>query len=511
MATLAELLASCPYEWRQGSLDQHIAGVSADSRKVETGWAFVAVRGLRVDGHQFIAQALSRGASAVVVERGSPLTLPPAVACVGVDDSRRALAQMAAVFYGQPSRHLCLIGVTGTSGKTTSTYLLEAMLRAYSVTPGVIGTVTYRYAGREQPADQTTPAAEDLQRLLRQMVDGGVSHCVIEVSSHALAQDRVWGCLIAAALFTNLSHDHLDFHRDMAAYYAAKARLFTEYQPGLAVINRDDPAGEKLLSETRAPVITYGFSAAADISVDQVTLDARGIALRAKVPGQLVELRSPLIGRHNVYNILGALATASGLGMDLGRAIQGIESLAAVPGRFERVDAGQPFSVLVDYAHKPDALRHVLIAARGIISGRLIVVFGAGGDRDRGKRPHMGQRVAEYADVAVITSDNPRSEAPMDIIRDVEAGYTAAGGAVAYRVVEDRRRAIYEAIALARTGDMVVIAGKGHETYQIIGTTRLPFDDRQVARQALQALGFRRAPPNADRPGASGAQAYPVS
>jgi UDP-N-acetylmuramoyl-L-alanyl-D-glutamate--2,6-diaminopimelate ligase len=511
MATLAELLACYPYEGLQGSLDQHIAGVSADSRKVEAGWAFVAIRGLKVDGHQFIAQALLQGASAVVVEHGLEVTLPPDVAGVRVDDSRRALAQMAAAFYSHPSRHLCLIGVTGTSGKTTATYLLEAMLRADGITPGVIGTVTYRYAGREQPADQTTPAAEDLQRLLRQMVDGGVSHCVMEVSSHALAQDRVWGCPFAAALFTNLSHDHLDFHLDMASYYTAKARLFTEYQPGLAVINRDDPASEKLLSETRAPVITYGFSAAADVSVDHVAMDARGIALHAKVPGQLVELRSRLIGRHNVYNILGALATASGLGMDLGRAIQGIESLAAVPGRFERVDVGQPFGVLVDYAHKPDALRNVLIAARGIATGRLIVVFGAGGDRDRGKRPHMGQLVAEYADVAVITSDNPRSEAPMDIIREVEAGYTAAGGAAAYRAVEDRRRAIYEAIALARAGDTVVIAGKGHETYQIIGTQRFPFDDRQVARQALQALGFRRSPPNADRPGASEAQVYPVS
>jgi UDP-N-acetylmuramoyl-L-alanyl-D-glutamate--2,6-diaminopimelate ligase len=511
MATLAELLASCPYEWLQGSLDRPIAGVSADSRKVEAGWAFVAIRGLRLDGHQFIAPALLQGASAVVVEHRLELTVPPDVACVRVDDSRRALAQMAAAFYGHPARHLCLIGVTGTSGKTTSTYLLEAMLRAPGTTPGVIGTVTYRYAGREQPADQTTPAAEDLQRLLRQMVDGGVSHCVMEVSSHALAQDRVWGCPFAAALFTNLSHDHLDFHQDMAAYYAAKARLFTEYQPGLAVINRDDPAGEKLLSETRAPVLTYGFSGAADVSVDHVAMDARGIALRARVPGQLVELRSRLIGRHNVYNILGALATASGLEVDLGRAIQGIESLAAVPGRFERVDVGQPFSVVVDYAHKPDALRHMLIAARGIATGRLIVVFGAGGDRDRGKRPHMGQLVAAYAEVAVITSDNPRSEAPMDIIREVEAGYTAAGGAAAYRVIEDRRRAIYEAIAVARAGDTVVIAGKGHETYQIIGTKRFPFDDRQVARQALHALGFRRSPANADRPGAAGAQVYPVS
>jgi UDP-N-acetylmuramoyl-L-alanyl-D-glutamate--2,6-diaminopimelate ligase len=484
-------------------MGQHIAGLSADSRKVEPGWAFVAIKGLKLDGHQFIPQALLRGARAVILEHPHGLTLPPDVACVRVDNSRRTLARMAAAFYGHPSRHLCLIGVTGTSGKTTSTYLLEAMLRAHGLTPGVIGTVTYRFAGHEQAADQTTPGAEDVQRLLRQMVDGGVSHCVMEVSSHALAQDRVWGCQFAAALFTNLSHDHLDFHQDMASYYAAKARLFTEYRPGLALVNGDDPAGQKLATETPVPVILYGFSAHADVSAAHLSVDDRGIALRAKVHGQIVEVHSPLIGRHNVYNILGALATASGLGMDLGRAIQGIESLAAVPGRFERVDAGQLFSVLVDYAHKPDALGNVLSAARGMTSGRLIVVFGAGGDRDRAKRPYMGQVVAAYADMAVITSDNPRSEVPMDIIREVEAGYTAAGGAAEYRVLEERQRAIYEAIALAREGDTVVIAGKGHETYQIVGTKRFPFDDRQVAQQALQALGFRRSPTDTERTGTS--------
>jgi UDP-N-acetylmuramoyl-L-alanyl-D-glutamate--2,6-diaminopimelate ligase len=502
MATLAELLARYPYEWLQGSMGQHIAGISADSRKVEPGWTFVAIRGLKVDGHQFIAQALRQGASALVQEHAHELTIPPDVTCVRVDDSRRALAHMAAAFYHQPSHQLCLIGVTGTNGKTTSTYLLEAMLRAHGVAPGVIGTVTYRYAGHEQAADQTTPGAEDLQRLLRQMVDAGISHGVMEVSSHALAQDRVWGCRFAAALFTNLSQDHLDFHQDMASYYTAKARLFTEYQPGLAVINRDDPAGEKLLAETQAPVITYGFSAA-DVSVDHVTMDTRGIALRAKVRGQIVELRTRLIGRHNVYNILGTLATAHGLDMELERAIQGIADLIAVPGRLERVDEGQPFSVLVDYAHTHDALRHVLRAARGLTSGRIIVVFGAGGDRDRGKRPHMGRVAAEYVDLAVITSDNPRTESPMDIIAAVEAGYTAADRAAQYHVVEDRWRAIHEAIGLARAGDTVVIAGKGHETYQIIGTKRFPFDDRQVARQALQALGYRRSPTDTEGAGVS--------
>jgi UDP-N-acetylmuramoyl-L-alanyl-D-glutamate--2,6-diaminopimelate ligase len=400
------------------------------------------------------------------------------------------LAQLADAFYGHPSSQLRLIGVTGTNGKTTSTYLLEAVLRAHGATPGVIGTVTYRYAGREQPAGQTTPGPEDLQRLLREMVDAGVTHCVMEVSSHALAQDRVWGCRFAAALFTNLTQDHLDYHADMAAYYAAKARLFTAYRPGVAILNRDDPAGEALLRETPGPVITYGFSPEADVGVHHLEMDAEGITLTARIQGQCYNLRSRLIGRHNVYNILGALATAHGSALDLKRTIQGIEQLTTVPGRFERIDAGQSFTVLVDYAHTDDALRNVLQAARGIATGHVIAVFGAGGDRDRSKRPKMGRIAAEYADIAVITSDNPRTEPPMSIIRAIETGYLERGQASQYHVIADRVQAIQEAVRLAQAGDVVVIAGKGHETYQILGSERIPFDDRHVAMTALSELGF---------------------
>jgi UDP-N-acetylmuramoyl-L-alanyl-D-glutamate--2,6-diaminopimelate ligase len=491
MVTLDELVRGLSYELLQGSTTCSLVGIASDSRKVRPGWAFVAVPGAKVDGHVFIAQALSQGAQVLVVDRPLDLSSATPITCLRVSDTRQALAHLATAFYGHPSHQLRLIGVTGTNGKTTSTYLLEAVLQAHDLTPGVIGTVTYRYAGHEQPADQTTPGAEDIQRLLREMVDAGVSYCAMEVSSHALAQHRVWGCQFAAALFTNLTQDHLDYHADMPAYYAAKAQLFTTYQPGVAVLNGDDPAGQRLRRETSAPVITYGFSSASDVGVEDLEMDASGIRLTARIHRQHVSVHSRLIGRHNVYNILGTLATAKGLGLDLELAVQGVERLATVPGRFERIDAGQPFCVLVDYAHTDDALRNVLQAARGIATGgRIIVVFGAGGDRDRSKRPRMGRVTAQYADMAVITSDNPRTEAPMEIIRAIEAGYRDIGQASQYRVIEDRRRAIHEAIGLACPGDVVVIAGKGHEPYQIIGGKRFSFDDRQIAAQALQGLGY---------------------
>jgi UDP-N-acetylmuramoyl-L-alanyl-D-glutamate--2,6-diaminopimelate ligase len=490
MATLHELMTGMYYEVLQGSTGCSLAGITADSREVQSGWAFVAIPGTKIDGHAFVAQALAQGASALVVDRPLDHAASLPICCIRVSDTRKALGHIAAAFYGHPSRQLRLIGVTGTNGKTTSTYLLEAVLQAHGLLPGVIGTVTYRYAGREQPSVQTTPAAQDIQCLLQQMVDAGVSACAMEVSSHALAQHRVWGCQFAAALFTNLTQDHLDYHQGMSAYYAAKAQLFTTYQPGVAVLNCDDPAGVKLLHDTQGPVITYGFSPASDVSVAQLSMDAYGMTLTVRLRRQACRLRSWLVGRHNVYNILGILATANGLGLGLEETIQGIQHLRSVPGRFEPVDSGQPFSVLVDYAHTEDALRNVLEAARGITTGRVIVVFGAGGDRDPGKRSRMGQVAARSADLTVITSDNPRTELPMVIIRAIELGFREIGHASAYSINEDRRSAIHEAIALARPGDVVVIAGKGHETCQIVGDQRFPFDDREVARQALCACGY---------------------
>ncbi len=490
MATLNELITGLQYEVLKGSTSCALAGITADSRKVQPGWAFVAIRGEKIDGHTFIAQALRQGASAVVVDRPLDLSTTTLACCLRVPDTHQALAHMAAAFFGHPSQQLRLIGVTGTNGKTTSTYLLEAVLHAHGLTPGVIGTVTYRYAGYERLADQTTPAAEDIQRLLREMVDAGVSDCAMEVSSHALAQQRVWGCQFAAALFTNLTQDHLDYHVDMAAYFAAKARLFTTYQPGVAVLNYDDAAGKQLLRDTRARVVTYGFSPASDVTVEHLAMDTSGLDLTVRMDRQSVPMHSQLIGRHNVYNILGVLATAHGLGLGIEQTVRGIERLQAVPGRFERVDQGQPFSVLVDYAHTDDALRNVLQAARGITSGRVVVVFGAGGDRDRGKRARMGRVAAQYADMALITSDNPRTEEPMAIIRAIEAGFREIGHTSRYRLIEDRACAIHEAIGLAQTGDVVVIAGKGHESYQIVGDQRFSFDDRQIATQVLHDWGY---------------------
>lgn len=490
MVTLAEVLEGLPYRNDGGSLVQPIAGVTADSRKVEAGYAFVAITGARADGRRFIPEAVRRGAVAIIMEPSVDVALPAHIASIVVADSRRAIAHLATAFHGHPSHQLSLIGVTGTNGKTTTTYLLEAIWRAHALTPGVIGTVTYRYGGIEYPAEQTTPGPEDLQRLLREMVQAGVTHCAMEVSSHALALDRVWGCRFAGALFTNLSQDHLDFHRDMQAYYAAKARLFTEYRPGIAVVNCDDPAGKTLLTEAQAPVLTFGFAPEADVRAEDVAVEAKGTHLKVRLRDQVIEVHSQLVGRHNVYNILGVLALASGLGWDLGRTTRGIEGLVAVPGRFERIEAGQPFCVLVDYAHTPDALCNVLTAARRLTTGRLLVVFGAGGDRDRSKRPTMGRVAAEHADLVLITSDNPRTEDPMEIIRAIETGVRAAPRQGAYDIIEDRAQAIHKAIALARAGDVVVIAGKGHETYQILGAQRCPFDDRQVAREALRALGF---------------------
>jgi UDP-N-acetylmuramoyl-L-alanyl-D-glutamate--2,6-diaminopimelate ligase len=490
MATLNELITGLPFEVLKGSTSCELTGITADSRAVQPGWAFVAISGAKADGHTFITQALAQGAIALVVDRPIDLTASASACCLRVPDTRQALAHLAAAFFGHPSHHLLLIGVTGTNGKTTSTYLLEAVLQAHGLAPGVIGTVTYRYAAHERPADQTTPAAEEVQRMLREMVDAGAFSCAMEVSSHALAQHRVWGCEFAAALFTNLTQDHLDYHADMAAYFAAKAQLFTTYQPGVAVLNYDDPAGEKLRHATQARVITYGFSPASDVSVEHLEMDASGIDLSARIGRQAVKVRSRLIGRHNVYNILGVLATAHGLDLAIERTVQGIERLRTVPGRFERVDRGQPFTVLVDYAHSDDALRNVLQAARGIVTGRILVVFGAGGDRDRGKRSRMGRVAAQYADMAVITSDNPRSEAPMAIIRAIEAGFREIGRTSQYRIIEDRAGAIHEAIGLARAGDVVVIAGKGHEAYQIVGNKHFAFDDRQVAVQALRGLGY---------------------
>jgi len=477
------------------SLDREITGLTDDSRRVSPGWLFVAVKGTQSDGHRFLAQAVAAGAGAIVVETGrvSGETLASiGIPVIQVGDSRRALGLLASRFYGDPSRRLKMIGVTGTNGKTTATYLCKAILEAAGVRAGLIGTVAYLFGEERVAATHTTPGPLELQGLLRRMADAGMQAVVMEVSSHALALDRTAGCQFGTAVFTNLTQDHLDFHADMEDYFRAKLRLFTALDSEAhAIVNGDDPYGGRVVEATQAKVWTYAIDRPADLRAEDVQISLNGVRFTARGPGGSVALRSPLVGRHNVYNILAAVGVGLVQGVPLETSAAGVATLKTVPGRFEQVDAGQPFTVVVDYAHTEDALYRLLTTAQTVRTGRIITVFGCGGDRDRGKRPKMGRVAARYSDVVVVTSDNPRTEDPDAIIREilpgVEAGLREAGHG-RYLVQADRRAAIAEAMRLARPGDLVLIAGKGHEDYQIIGQEKHPFDDRVVAREAIEAL-----------------------
>jgi UDP-N-acetylmuramoyl-L-alanyl-D-glutamate--2,6-diaminopimelate ligase len=490
---LGALLEALPEREALGPLPPEVSGLTDDSRRVTPGTCFVAVRGLRADGRRFIAEAVDRGATAVVAEPPDPLPDRP-VGRILVPDSRRALPRLAGAYFGHPSRALTVVGVTGTNGKTTTSYLVEALLRAKGIDTGVIGTIQYVVRGVARQASQTTPDAVELQGLLAEMVAAGVGGVAMEVSSHALAQGRVDGTSFDVAVFTNLTQDHLDFHGTMEAYAAAKRRFFFELlaegdKPGRsAVLNADDPAGaawaEALAVRLPGRVVTFGLGSDRAVRPRAHESSLAGISLEAETPIGRIALRSPLTGEHNVMNLLGAMGTGIALGLTpegIARALQGV---ASVPGRFERVDAGQDFLVVVDYAHTPDALRRVLETARRLTRGRLGVVFGAGGDRDRGKRPIMGQIAARLADRIWITSDNPRSEHPDAIIDEIARGVAPPPREGQSRH-PDRREAIRAALDWARQGDTIVIAGKGHETYQVIAGQVLPFDDRAVARQAL--------------------------
>ena len=495
LRTLLEALAEKDC---RGRLPADIHGLTDDSRDVTAGGCFVAVRGLRADGHRFIPQALERGAGAIVAEPPDPVP-GREVGRILVPDSREALPRLADAYFGHPSRALTVVGVTGTNGKTTTSYLVEALLRGRGLETGLIGTIQYAVGGRAREASQTTPDALELQGLLAEMVASGVGAVSMEVSSHALAQRRVDGIAFDVAIFTNLTQDHLDFHGTMERYAEAKARLFFELlreggKPGAAsVLNADDPVGADWARRLGGRVLTFGLAAGAGLSVfprgHRSTLS--GLTLEAETPVGGVTVTSRLIGEHNVLNLLGAIATGVALGLDPDRIARALTSVTAVPGRFEQIDAGQDFLVVVDYAHTPDALRRVLETARPLTPGRLGVVFGAGGDRDRRKRPLMGRVAADLADRAWITSDNPRSEDPEAIIDEVVAGM-APPPREGYTRDADRREAIQDALGWARGGDTVVIAGKGHEPYQIVAGQTFPFDDREVAREILVArLGHR--------------------
>ena len=475
---LGDLLSDVPNPEIRGDAAARVSSVCYRSADAGPGALFFCVRGSAADGHAFAADAVGRGAVALVVEHW----LEVDAAQVLVPNVREAMGPISAAFYGHPADRMTVAGVTGTNGKTTTTYLLEAIFRGDGRTPGVVGTTGVRIDGRPEPFPRTTPEAPDLQRLFAQMAREGVEAVAMEVSSHGLDQHRVDGVRYAAAVFTNLSQDHLDYHASMQEYFLAKARLFTPAMSDRAVVNVDNEQG-RLLATTDLPTITYGVAPDADVRATDVDATVDGIAF--SVDGN--RIRSALRGSFNVENCLAALATARALGIEDEVAAGAIEAVPGVPGRVETVEAGQPFLVMVDYAHTPDSVENVLRAARPLASDRLIVVFGCGGDRDRAKRPRMGFAATSNADLSIVTSDNPRSEDPLSIIAEITPGAEEGGGR--FVVEPDRRAAIRLAMNQARPGDVVVIAGKGHETYQELADRTIPFDDRTVAAEELRAIG----------------------
>ncbi|MFB3920383.1 MAG: UDP-N-acetylmuramoyl-L-alanyl-D-glutamate--2,6-diaminopimelate ligase [Terriglobia bacterium] len=496
---LGELLRGVPTLEFGADAAVEITALAYDSRRVKPGTLFFAIQGEKADGHAFIPQALRAGAAAVVSERPAPSELSSR--WVRVARIRRALSDTARTFLGRPDARLLLTGITGTNGKTTTAFLTESILRTAGMQTGLFGTIEYRLGGKTISAVNTTPESLDLLTYFAELLGSGGQAAVLEASSHALAQERLWGFKFSAAVFTNLTRDHLDFHGDFDHYFAAKRRLFEGLgttPPELAVINADDPWGAKLSDITNPRRMTFGMNSPADVRPIQFTHGRAGLHATLLTPAGKVEIESPLAGRANLMNILAATATAIGLEVPVGKIQEGIALLTAVPGRFERVDEGQPFVVVVDYAHTDDALRNVLRTARELTRERLIVLFGCGGDRDRTKRPLMGEAAGSLADFVVLTSDNPRSEDPLMILNDALVGLQKTG--TPYVAEVDREVAIRKALESAHEGDVVVVAGKGHETYQILRDRTIPFDDREVARRMLREMGYRSENAGSSRP-----------
>lgn len=489
-----------------GDTELEIQGLCYDSRQARAGGLFFALRGMEIDGHRFVEQAVAAGAVAVVVEDSS--FVPQGFPFVKVADSRLAMSLMAALFYGKPTAMVPLVGITGTNGKTTTSYLIEAILLQAGIPAAVLGTVSYRFREHAILAPNTTPESVDLQRTLRELVDLGARGVVMEVSSHALEQRRVDGCRFDIGVFTNLTRDHLDYHHDMDSYLASKLRLFSELlnpdkdKPRRkAVINSDDPYGEIIARHSACPVVCFGMGPEARVTAREVVFSVEGIRGLLATPQGEIGFQSRLLGRFNLYNILAAAAVGIAMELPLEAIRAGIEGHANIPGRLERIENERGVALLIDYAHTGDALENVLRTLREIATGRIITVFGCGGDRDRGKRPLMGEIAGRYSDLAIVTSDNPRSETPKAIITEVRAGILpleireyapdelAEGfNDKGFTTLESRRDAIRLAARLARPGDIVLVAGKGHEDYQIIGRERLHFDDREEAAQAFREL-----------------------
>jgi UDP-N-acetylmuramoyl-L-alanyl-D-glutamate--2,6-diaminopimelate ligase len=481
------LAASIPVRQVIGTLDRNVESIAYDSRRVQRNSLFVALRGEKTDGHQFLEQAIERGASVIVTEQAEK---HPRATCLVVDDTRSAMADLAAAFHGFPATRLKMAAVTGTNGKTTTTFLIKHICEKAGLHCGLIGTVRYEIGQRVLPATRTTPESLDLQELLAQIAHAGCKAAAMEVSSHALALERTRGLEWDVAVFTNLTQDHLDFHGSMENYFEAKAKLFTQLaqqqkkQKPVAIVNIDDRYGEKLLRkiDKSVAVVTYGMSQRADFRASNYRMEFGGTSYQLDARGKSYLVRVPLIGRFNVANSMAALAAANALGLSLREAVLSLGKSPQVPGRLEAVPAKRQFQVFVDYAHTPDALLNVVKTLRELEPKRLIVVFGCGGDRDRQKRPLMGEIVDRHADFAIITSDNPRKEDPDAIIAEVEKGFRSDH----FEKVADRAAAIQRAIALAEPRDIVLIAGKGHENYQEFADHTVPFDDIQVARRALE-------------------------
>jgi UDP-N-acetylmuramoyl-L-alanyl-D-glutamate--2,6-diaminopimelate ligase len=472
-----------------GSLDREVESIAYDSRRVQGNTLFVAIHGEKSDGHQFVDQAIEQGASVIVAEREIS---SPRATCLVVEDSRSALADLSAAFYGMPARKLKMAAVTGTNGKTTTTFLIKHICEKAGLRCGLLGTVQYEIGDRILPAIRTTPEALDIQELLAQIVNAGGRAAAMEVSSHALAQERTRGIGWDVAVFTNLTQDHLDFHRTMENYFEAKAKLFrnlpsqSKKKGASAVINIDDRYGEKLVDRLagKIPIVTYGLGLHADFRASNYRTEFAGTSYQLDARGRSYLVRVPLIGRFNVANSMAALAAATVMGVNLRAAILSLARSPQVPGRLELVPAKRQFQIFVDYAHTDDALRNVLKTLRELKPRKLIVVFGCGGDRDRKKRPLMGRVTDELADHAIITSDNPRKENPDAIINEVEKGFRSTH----YEKIVERAEAIRRAVAMAQPRDLVLIAGKGHEKYQEFADHTIPFDDIQVARRALDDL-----------------------
>ncbi len=483
---LSDILAGVPGVKIFGNPEKNIRGISYSSKSVQLGDLFAALKGEKADGHDFIAEAVHRGAIAVLSDREKPKNILET--WIQARNPRIALALCAANFYAHPSEKLKVIGITGTKGKTTVTFILEAILKKANFKTGVFGTISYRSPGIQLVAARTTPEAPDLQRMMREMVDSGTTHCVMEVSSHSLELNRVTGIDFDVTVFTNLSGEHLDYHHTMEQYFEAKKKLFLmPARKKMVLINCDDPWGKKLLSELKMGSITYGTAPTAMIRAEAFDFSLEGLKMTVKYNGEKISVSSHLLGKPNMYNILASIACALALNVPVHSIKEGIAMLNGVPGRFEKIKNTFGYNIFVDYAHTDDALKNLLETAKEMNYGRIILVFGAGGDRDRQKRPRMGEVAGLYADWTILTSDNPRTEEPMAILADIEEGIKKTG-VDKYELEPDRKSAIHKALSIAGRGDCVLVAGKGHEDYQILKDRTIPFKDADVIRNFLKEM-----------------------